>query len=248
MKQQTEQNINYDRVQDQILKKAQAEGKRPRILIHSCCAPCSTYVLEKLVEYADVMIYFYNPNIHPKAEYQRRELAQQAFIQAFNERTNNAVQFMAARYQPQEFFLATKGLEAEKEGTGERCAVCYELRMHEVAEKAADLNYDYFTSALTLSPKKNSKKINQIGFELEQHFQVQYLPSDFKKQNGYKRSIEMCKEYDVYRQCYCGCVFAAKDQGIDFRQIIQDAKKYNASIKHKESKQTAEKQENISEK
>jgi len=231
MKIQTEQNVNYNRLQDQILKRLQEEGKRPRVLVHSCCAPCSTYVLEKLTAYMDVTIYFYNPNIHPKAEYHRRELVQQSFITAFNEKTDNAVSFLAARYEPREFFAVTKGLEKEKEGTGARCAVCYELRLHEVAEKAAELGYDYFTSALTLSPKKDSQTINKIGFQLEDQFNTQYLPSDFKKQNGYKRSIEMCQEYDVYRQCYCGCVFAAKDQGIDFRQVIQDAKTYNQRVK-----------------
>jgi len=226
-----EQNINYDRVQDQILKQAQEQGVRPRVLVHSCCAPCSTYVLEKLTQFADVTIYFYNPNIHPKEEYYRRELAQQAFIAAFNERTDNQVAFIAARYQQREFFEATKGLAEEKEGTGERCGVCYELRLNEVAEQALALGYDYFASGLTLSPKKNSKKINQIGFALEQQYGIRYLPSDFKKQNGYKRSIELCKEYEVYRQCYCGCVFAAKQQGIDFREILKEAKAYNAKNK-----------------
>jgi len=230
MKVQVEQNVNYDRVQDQILKKIAAEGTRPRILVHSCCAPCSTYVLEKLTGYMDVTIYFYNPNIHPKAEYHRREHVQQQFIIDFNEKTNNDVSFLSARYQPREFFEVTKGLEEAKEG-GERCAVCYELRLHEVAAKADELDYDYFTTALTLSPKKNSQTINKIGLALEGQFTSQYLPADFKKQNGYKRSIEMCNEYNVYRQCYCGCVFAAKDQGVDFKQIIKDAKKYNESVK-----------------
>ena len=234
MKQPVEQNINYDRVQDQILKKAQQLGQRPRILVHSCCAPCSTYVLEKLTQYADVTIFFYNPNIHPKEEYIRREFAQRAFIAAFNERTNNNVGFIAERYQQREFFEVTKGLEEEKEGTGERCSVCYELRINEVAKRAEQEGYDYFASGLTLSPKKNSKKINEIGFELEQEYNVAYLPSDFKKQNGYKRSIEMCKEYEVYRQCYCGCVFAAKQQGIDFRQIIKEAREQNAKYREME--------------
>jgi len=234
MKTQTEQNVNYNRLQDQILKKLAGEGKRPRVLVHSCCAPCSTYVLEKLTEYMDVTIYFYNPNIHPKVEYERREHVQQEFIAAFNAKTDNAVEFLSATYQPKEFFAVTKGLENEKEG-GARCAVCYELRMHEVAEKADELGYDYFTSALTLSPKKNSQTINKIGLALEEQFETQYLPSDFKKQNGYKRSIEMCQEYNVYRQCYCGCVFAAKDQGVDFKEIIKNAKDYKRNIALKES-------------
>jgi len=231
MKIQVEQNVNYNRLQDQILKRLKEENKRPSVLVHSCCAPCSTYVLEKLTEYMDVTIYFYNPNIHPKVEYERREHVQAEFIAAFNVQTNNAVKFLAARYEPREFFEVTKELADEKEG-GARCAVCYELRLNEVAGKAAELGYDYFTSALTLSPKKNSQTINKIGLQLEKQFNTQYLPSDFKKQNGYKRSIEMCQEYNVYRQCYCGCVFAAKDQGVDFKQIIQAAKKYKESVKN----------------
>lgn len=219
------QQVNYNIEQETILKAFRKIGKRPKILVHSCCAPCSTYVLEKLVVDADVTIYFYNPNIHPKEEYERRKRAQLAFIQAFNERTNSEVAFIAERYAPREFYKVTKDLAEEKEGTGKRCAVCYELRMNEAAQKAIELKHDFFASALTLSPKKNSGKINQIGFELEQEYdEVSYLPSDFKKNNGYKRSIELCQEYEVYRQCYCGCVFAAKEQGIDFKTVIANAK------------------------
>lgn len=218
------QNINYDKEQHKILRKYQEAGKRPTVIVHSCCAPCSTTVLEKLVVYADITIYFYNPNIHPKEEYERRKRAQEAFISAFNERTKQHVQFLAARYEPKEFFAKTKHLALEKEGTGTRCAVCYELRIEEIAKKGMELGIDFFASALTLSPKKNSKKINEIGKELERVYDIAYLPSDFKKNNGYKRSIELCAEYDVYRQCYCGCVFAAQQQGINFKEIIAAAK------------------------
>ncbi|GBU11209.1 hypothetical protein AwErysi_08250 [Erysipelotrichaceae bacterium] len=226
-----EQNINYNREQEQLIKQYRDVGIRPKILVHSCCAPCSTYVLEKLVKDADIIIYFYNPNIHPKEEYERRRRAQAAFIHKFNEQCNTDVQFIPERYMPKEFFSATKDFAEEKEGTGKRCALCYELRMEETAQKAYSLSCDFFASALTLSPKKNSKKINQIGLELERIYDVFYLPSDFKKNNGYKRSIELCAEYAVYRQCYCGCVFAAKEQGIDFKTIIANAKRDAAYTK-----------------
>jgi len=217
--------INYDYEQDKILDKFIQSGIRPKVLIHSCCAPCSTYVLEKLAKIAEVTIFFYNPNIHPKEEYYRRQYAQIAFIKAFNLRTNSDVKFIAERYQPKEFYAVTKDLIAEKEGIGARCAVCYELRMDEAVKKAKALNFAFFASALTLSPRKNSGKVNEIGFMLAEKYGIKYLPSDFKKQNGYKRSIELCKEYDVYRQCYCGCVFAANQQGIDLRMVIFEAKK-----------------------
>lgn len=228
--------VNFNKEQEALIEQYRKEGKRPTILIHSCCAPCSTYVIEKLVEDVDVTIYFYNPNIHPKIEYQRREQAQKDFIDAFNAKEGAQVQFLAERYQPKEFFEVTKDFKDEKEG-GERCNYCFELRLGEAAKKAKELNFDMFASALTLSPKKNSLKINELGLEIEEELGIAYLPSDFKKKNGYKRSIEICADYDVYRQCYCGCVFAAKDQGIDFKEIIENARK--------ELKKRAEKVPNV---
>ncbi|MGL5042258.1 MAG: epoxyqueuosine reductase QueH [Culicoidibacterales bacterium] len=218
------QKINYNTEQEKITKAYRLKGIRPKVIVHSCCAPCSTYVLEKLVVDMDVTIYFYNPNIHPKQEYLRRMDAQKAFIDAFNHKTSANVEFLPARYEPKEFYAKTKDLADEKEGSGTRCAVCYELRIDQAAQKGAELSYDFFASALTLSPKKNSQKINEIGKQLEEIYDIAYLPSDFKKNNGYKRSIELCGEYDVYRQCYCGCVFAAKQQGIDFKEVIAKAK------------------------
>ncbi|MEI5994650.1 epoxyqueuosine reductase QueH [Candidatus Enterococcus mansonii] len=223
------QKINYDRVLQKVISEWEKLDVRPTILLHSCCAPCSTYTLEYLTQYADVTIFFANSNIHPRAEYQRREIVQQKFVEAFNERTNNQVQFLAAPYEPNAFIqmVQEKGLTEEPEG-GKRCSACFQMRLDIVAEKAQELGYDYFGSALTLSPKKNSQLINEIGIDIQKFYATNYLPSDFKKNNGYKRSIELCKEYDVYRQCYCGCMFAATKQGVDMKTVNKEAKAFLA--------------------
>src|SRR5699024_1225020 len=189
------QKINYDRVMRKMISDWERQEERPSILIHSCCAPCSTYTLELLTEYADVAIYFANPNIHPKAEYQRRAKVQEDFVTAFNEKMNTNVKYMEAPYEPHKFMKMVKDKE--------------------LADENVNLGYDYFASALTLSPKKNAQLINELGMEVQSIYNVHYLPSDFKKNKGYERSITMCKEYDIFRQCYCGCVFAAMQQGID---------------------------------
>ncbi|SJZ60397.1 hypothetical protein SAMN02745116_00893 [Pilibacter termitis] len=218
------QKINYDKVFQQVATSWARENVRPKILLHSCCAPCSTYSLEYLSQSADVTIYFANSNIHPRSEYERRKIVQENFVKDFNERTNNQVQFLSAEYKPNEFMQMVQrlNLETEVEG-GKRCASCFQMRLDIVAEKALELGYDYFGSALTLSPKKNGQLINEIGLDIQKIYGVHYLPSDFKKNNGYKRSIEMCKEYDIYRQCYCGCVFAAKQQGVDLKEQNREA-------------------------
>lgn len=215
--------INYDSILQKMIESWQLEPAKPKVLIHSCCAPCSTYVLEYLCQYADITIYFANSNIHPGVEYQYRSKVQQKFIDDFNQKTGNNVQYLEAPYKPAEFIKQVEHLRDEPEG-GARCHLCYKMRLDLAAIKADELGFDYFASALTLSPKKNSQKINELGFEIQEFFAVKYLPSDFKKNNGYKRSIEICKEYDVYRQCYCGCIFAAKEQGIDFKTVIKHAK------------------------
>lgn len=217
--------INYDAVLQEVVKSWQDLVTKPTLLIHSCCAPCSTYVLEYLAKHADITIYFANSNIHPGVEYAYRSQVQQQFIRDFNQKTGYDVKFLEAPYKPAEFIKQVEHLRDEPEG-GERCHLCYKMRLDLAAIKAQELGFDYFASALTLSPKKNSKKINELGLEIQELFAVKYLPSDFKKNNGYKRSIEMCKEYDVYRQCYCGCIFAAKEQGIDFKIVIENAKKH----------------------
>lgn len=225
------QKINYDNVLKELIREWQKQEIKPKLLIHSCCAPCSTYVLEYLSEISDITIFFSNSNIHPKEEYIKRMLVQKDFIEEFNERNATKIKFIADEYSPSKFVKAVKGYENEREG-GERCHICYEMRLDSAAKKAYELGYDYFASALTLSPKKNAQIINESGYELQEKIEVFYLPSDFKKNNGYKRSIEMCEDYNIYRQCYCGCVFAAKDQGIDFKEINKNAKEHN--IQHKD--------------
>lgn len=219
------QKFNYDKIMQKMVQSWQANGIRPRILMHSCCAPCSTYTLEYLTQYADVTIYFANSNIHPRDEYLRRKYVQQKFIHDFNTQIGNKVQFIAAPYQPQEYFEQVRGLQDEPEG-GARCRVCYNYRLDLVAQKAVELGFDYFGSTLTISPHKNSQVINSVGIDIQELYDTQYLPSDFKKNNGYRRSVEMCHEYDIYRQCYCGCVFAAKAQGIDLSQIRREARAF----------------------
>ncbi|STP85778.1 Protein of uncharacterised function DUF208 [Enterococcus cecorum] len=221
------QKINYDRVLRKMIIEWEKNEERPRILLHSCCAPCSTYTLEFLCQYADVTIFFSNSNIHPESEYLRRMIVQKKFIEDFNANTGNNVQLIVDEYKPNDFIqmMVKQNLHNEKEG-GKRCDTCFNLRLDLVAQKAQELGYDYFGSALTISPKKNSQLINQIGMDIQKIYNTNYLPSDFKKNQGYQRSIEMCKEYDVFRQCYCGCVFAAKQQGIDFKAIKKEAQEY----------------------
>ena len=216
------QKINYDRVMQKMVQVWEKNEQRPTILMHVCCAPCSTYTLEYLTKYADVTIYFANSNIHPKAEYHKRAYVTKKFVSDFNERTGNTVQYLEAPYEPNEYRKLVRGLEEEPEG-GDRCKVCFDYRLDKTAQVAMDLGFDYFGSALTISPHKNSQTINSIGIDVQKIYNTHYLPSDFKKNQGYKRSVEMCEEYDIYRQCYCGCVYAAQAQNIDLVQIKKDA-------------------------
>ena len=220
------QKINYDNVLKELIKEWEKNNFRPKILIHSCCAPCSTYVLEYLSEISDITIFFSNSNIHPKKEYIKRMLVQKDFVEEFNKRNDKKIKFLADEYSPNKFISAVKGHEEDREG-GDRCHICYEMRLDSSAQKAEELGYDYFASALTLSPKKNATVINEAGYVLQEQVSIYYLPSDFKKNNGYRRSVEMCNDYNIYRQCYCGCVFAAKDQGIDFKEINKNARDFN---------------------
>ncbi|OTP10245.1 hypothetical protein A5844_001944 [Enterococcus sp. 10A9_DIV0425] len=221
------QKINYDTVLKKMIKQWQAEKTRPKILIHTCCAPCSTHTLEFMCQHAEVTLFFSNSNIHPESEYLRRLHEQKRFVDQFNEQTDKHVTLIVDEYRPNEFnqMVIRRDLADEKEG-GARCSACFTMRLDLVAEKAQELGYDYFGSALTISPKKNAALINQIGMDIQKIYGTHYLPSDFKKNKGYERSIEMCKAYDIFRQCYCGCVFAAKQQGCDLKKINQEAKAY----------------------
>ena len=181
----------------------------PKLLLHSCCAPCSSYCLELLSEYFDVTVFYYNPNIFPPEEYTMRVAEQDRFVTNFP--AKHKISFVEGTYDTDKFYAMAKGMEQIKEG-GERCFACYELRLRESAEYAKAHGYDFFTTTLSISPLKNAQKLNEIGAKLEEEYGVNYLYSDFKKQNGYKRSTEISNEYDMYRQYYCGCIYSKKQR------------------------------------
>lgn len=199
--------INYQRKMEEEIA-AFGAGQRPRLLLQCCCAPCSSAVLEVLVPHFDVTVYFYNPNIHPKAEYEKR-LAQLPKLLAGAE-YGDTVKVLEAPYVPGDFFTAAKGLEEEPEG-GARCTECFRLRLRQTAKQAKALGFDWFTTTLTVSPHKNAAVLNEIGLSLGEEYGVKFLPSDFKKKEGYKESIRLSKAYDLYRQDYCGCVYSMRE-------------------------------------
>lgn len=199
------QKINYQKILDELIGKLQKKNKIPKLLLHSCCAPCSSYVLEYLSKYFRITVLYYNPNISIEEEYLHRIEEQKRLISEM--KTINKVDFVQGEYNPNDFFAIAKGLEDAKEG-GERCFKCYELRLKETVKIALDNGYDYFTTTLSISPHKNAQKINEIGEKLSEEYGVKYLYSDFKKREGYKRSIELSKEYNLYRQNYCGCIYS----------------------------------------
>lgn len=198
-------NENYNNKMQDIINNLTG---RKKLLLHSCCAPCSTSCIERLTNYFDITILYYNPNIEPKEEYEKRKKYQIKLIKEFN--PVNKLEFMDCDYDNEIYRDYIKGLEMEPEG-GARCNKCYFLRMEYVCKKAKELGYDYFGTTLTVSPYKHSKTINEIGEFLEKKYNINYLYSDFKKQEGYKRSIELAKEYDLYRQDYCGCLFTKRE-------------------------------------
>ena len=199
------QKVNYQKELDKLILELKKEEKVPRLLLHSCCAPCSSYVLEYLSQYFEVTVFYYNPNIYPESEYTKRVLEQQKLISEM--RFKYPVTFIAGNYDSEKFYNMARGLENVKEG-GERCFKCYELRLREAAKIAKNGEYDFFTTTLSISPLKNAQKLNEIGMLLAEEYGIEYLLSDFKKKNGYKRSIELSEEYGLYRQNYCGCVFS----------------------------------------
>lgn len=203
-----EKSISYKDILNKELSKIKEAGITPRLLLHSCCAPCSSYVLEYLTEYFDITVYYYNPNISPMGEYEKRIAEQKRLISEM--KFKNSVSFIEGTYNHDEFISLTRGLENLPEG-GERCSLCYEMRLEAAAQKAAEINADYFTTTLSVSPYKNTAKLNTIGLKLAMEYGVPYLVSDFKKNNGYKRSIELSTEYGLYRQIFCGCIFSKKE-------------------------------------
>lgn len=210
---------NYQKELDKIIEKLEREQQTgKRLFLHSCCAPCSSYVLEYLRKYFKITVFYYNPNISFESEYRKRVEEQKRLINAYNEKQKNCqqegyhqdgyyIEMIDADYEPQEFYDIAKGLEQCQEG-GERCFACYELRLRQTARLASEYGYDYFATTLTISPLKNAQKLNEIGEALSQEYGIAWLVSDFKKKNGYKRSIELSAEYELYRQDYCGCIYS----------------------------------------
>lgn len=198
-------NINYQKELDKMISNLSANNKIPTLLLHSCCAPCSSYVLEYLSQHFHITIFYYNPNISHKEEYDRRIEEQQRLISDLP--AKNPIQFLEGAYEPERYYEVAKGFEQSPEG-GQRCFNCYELRLEESAKIAKENGFDYFTTTLSISPHKNASKLNEIGEQLSQKYNTPYLFADFKKKNGYKRSIELSKEYNLYRQDYCGCIYS----------------------------------------
>ncbi len=202
--------INYQRKLDEIIRKNNEAGRKPSLLLHVCCAPCSSYVLEYLVPFFSITVYYYNPNITPESEYQKRISELSRLIREAGH--EDSISFLEGPYEPSVFFDMARGMEDLPEG-GQRCYHCYELRMRKAAQAALDIRADYFTTTLSISPHKNAGWINEIGERLADEYGLAHLPSDFKKRNGYLRSIELSRQYDLYRQNYCGCIFSKNQAG-----------------------------------
>ena len=200
--------INYEILMENQLKEIEKTGIKPKLLLHSCCAPCSSAILEFLQNYFDTTVYFYNPNITFEEEYYKRLNEQREY----HEKREYSIKVIEGKYDPREdFFKQVKGLEDRKEG-GERCFKCYTLRMEATAQKAKELGFDYFSTVLSISPLKNAQWINEIGEELSEKYGIKFLNGDFKKKNRYLRSTEISREYELYRQDYCGCVFSKMER------------------------------------
>jgi len=200
---------NYQKELEQLLSTLQTAGPPAKhLLLHSCCAPCSSYVLEYLSQYFRITVLYYNPNITASPEYYKRAEEQKRFIEALNQTEGHyPISYMDGDYAPETFFEQTAGMEDCPEG-GERCFVCYRMRLEETARLAKELSADYFATTLSISPLKNAPKLNEIGEELATAYGIPWLPNDFKKKNGYKRSLELSAEYGLYRQDYCGCCYS----------------------------------------
>lgn len=202
--------INYQLKLEEIINKEQ--NNVPKLLLHSCCAPCSSYVLEYLSNFFEITIIYYNPNISPFSEYQKRLAEQKRLIESIN--TKYPVHLLECNYENEKFEMMAKGLENEPE-RGSRCTKCYRMRLEETVKIAKLYEFDYFGTTLSVSPYKNSDILNKIGQELSDIYNIPYLYSDFKKKNGYKRSIELSKIYNLYRQDYCGCKYSKRKDIID---------------------------------
>ncbi len=201
--------INYQLLLDKITQNIKEKNITPKLLVHSCCAPCSSYVLEYLSEFFEITVLYYNPNISPLEEYEYRKAEQIRLIK--EKEWKNPLHFLDCDYENEKFEQVIKGLENEKEG-GARCEKCFSLRLEKTASLAKENNFDYFVTTLSISPLKNAALLNNIGDSLSHKYNIKYLPSDFKKREGYKRSIELSKEYNLYRQNYCGCIYSKNNE------------------------------------
>lgn len=186
------------------IERIEASGLRPGMLLHTCCAPCSTHVLEVLRRAFDLSLYFYDPNIHPKEEYEMRRDEMKSYSKRFG------IPFAEGPYDIESWFVVVRGHEKDREG-GERCFACYEMRMREAARFAMENRFDYFGTVLSVSPHKNAERINEIGKKLSRELGIKYLEADFKKRDGFKKSVSLSKEHGLYRQDYCGCVFSRRN-------------------------------------
>ena len=200
---------NYQKEMEKVLDAAVRDGRVPTLFLHSCCAPCSSYVLEYLSQYFSITVFYYNPNISPKEEYEARTEEVQRLIRELP--AVHPIRFVEGKYDPECYYEAVRGHEKDPEG-GERCGICFEMRLREAAKLAAEGGYDWFTTTLTISPLKNAGRLNTIGQAMGEEYHVAFLPSDFKKKEGYKRSIELSAQYHLYRQNYCGCVFSKRER------------------------------------
>ena len=201
------QKINYQKKLDETIRNL--SGGAPSLLLHACCAPCASYVLEYLSQYFRITLFYYNPNISPEEEYRKRVGEVRRLLSALP--MKYPAEFVEGKYDSFHFFEMSQGHEKDPEG-GERCMKCYAMRLEETAKYACAGKFDYFTTTLSISPYKNAQKLNEIGSELEKKYGVKYLYSDFKKKGGYQRSIELSHQYDLYRQNYCGCVFSKENR------------------------------------
>ncbi len=201
--------INYQVILEKTIKDICKNGIRPKLLLHSCCAPCSSYVLEYLNEYFNITVLFYNPNLIDEDEFEKRYNEQIKINESLS--NINPIQLVKIPYDGESYLNEVKGLEDIKEG-GIRCKTCFEMRLRESALYAKENSFDYFTTSLSISPLKNSQLLNQLGLAIEKEVGVKYLESDFKKKNGYKRSVELSKENELYRQDYCGCIFSKEER------------------------------------
>ena len=226
-------NRNYSKELESRIETFKKEGRRPKVLLHACCAPCSSYCLEYLREYFDITVFFYNPNITSESEYRKRVDEEKRLIAEYNrqidendfegmnsDKNAGKIDIIEGDYKPSDFYEAVKGYEECKEG-GERCRKCFELRLNETAKVAEKNGFEYFTTTLTISPLKNAAVLNEVGEEAAKEIgdRVSFLPSDFKKKNGYKRSIELSHKFDLYRQDFCGCSFSKAQRELEIKGL-----------------------------